>query len=70
MTRNLEARLARLEEAQGANQLPNGGILVLVTPDGKPDRGALERARTRCGLTVQQMARVIPIFIEPADAAL
>lgn len=70
MTRNLEARLARLEEAQAVGKLSNGGILVIVTPDGNPDRDALEQARKRYDLTAQQMTRAIPVFVDPADAEL
>lgn len=71
MRKNLEARLAKLEEAKSGGELPNGGLLPVVVLDGEAPELAMGRALSYApfsSLGAAQLRRLVPIFLTPADA--
>jgi hypothetical protein len=65
------ARLAKLEEAGGSGELPNGGIVVAVVRDGEEASAAVGRAMARpevSSLSKSQHRRLVPVCISEADA--
>jgi hypothetical protein len=73
----LERRLAKLEEARGTAELPNGGMLVVLIRPGETRGAALCRTASPTAdpshvrhLWAGAQRRLIPVFMAAADAAL
>lgn len=70
MKRNLESRLARLEDARCAGELPNGGILLVCVEDGQSRDDALRQRLEQpdvLALAAAQRRRLTAVFLNPED---
>jgi len=73
MNRNLQARIAKLEDASGKGELPNGGLLMLCQAEGESREDAITRALQESGyadLSASQRRKVVPVFMLPEDLNL
>ena len=71
MTRNLQARVAKLEEARGRAGLPDGALLCVLLKDGETEERARERImrqdRMR-SLSPAARCSLVLVFISQGDA--
>lgn len=73
MSRNLEARIQKLEEVSSSGEIPNGGIVCIIL---KGDEAQAEAWRREMGqpfaarLSAAQRRRMIPVYMSESDAGL
>lgn len=71
MTRNLQARVAKLETAREHDELPSGGLLIVFMEKGETQERAYERAMRWpeiAALPTARRQKLVPVFVTPETA--
>ena len=72
MSKNLEARLTKLEDAAGMDELPNGGLMIVVAQNSESQEAALNRHLKLpfyASLSSTRRRKLIPVYCTELDAA-